>query len=387
MIGKLESRINVLDAVFTTTFAYSPKRHFQAPGRVNLIGEHTDYNDGFVLPCAIDYQTLVAVSPRNDMTVRVVALDYNNQQDEFNLASDIQPHSSQLWSNYVRGVVKHLQMQGMPLGGADIAITGNVPQGAGLSSSASLEVVIGETFSQLYQLALSKSAIALNGQAAENQFVGCNCGIMDQMVSACGAENHALLLDCRSLETQLISMPESMSVMIINSNVKRGLVDSEYNIRRQQCEEAARILGIKALRDISLTELQRQKDKLPPLVYRRAHHVVSDSERTLLAAEALRNNNLRALSHLMAESHISMRDDFEITVAPIDFIVELLSSYLGESGGVRMTGGGFGGCIVALMPHSLVEGAKRLVAEKYQTKTGIKEDIYICKASAGAGEL
>jgi galactokinase len=175
--------------------------------------------------------------------------------------------------------------------------------------------------------------------------------------------------------------------MIINSNVKRGLVDSEYNIRRQQCEEAARILGIKALRDISLTELQRQKDKLPPLVYRRAHHVVSDSERTLLAAEALRNNNLRALSHLMAESHISMRDDFEITVAPIDFIVELLSSYLGESGGVRMTGGGFGGCIVALMPHSLVEGAKRLVAEKYQTKTGIKEDIYICKASAGAGEL
>tara|TARA_R110002167_G_scaffold8206_13_gene38141 strand:+ start:1692 stop:2855 length:1164 start_codon:yes stop_codon:yes gene_type:complete len=387
MTSILETRINTLDAVFTASFGYAPGRHFQAPGRVNLIGEHTDYNDGFVLPCAIDYQTLVAVSPRDDVTVRVVALDYDNQQDEFSLDSEILPHSSQLWSNYVRGVVKHLQMRGMVIGGADLAITGNVPQGAGLSSSASLEVVVGETFRQLYQLAMSQSDVALNGQAAENQFVGCNCGIMDQMVSACGAEHHALLLDCRSLETQLISMPESLSVMIINSNVKRGLVDSEYNTRRLQCEEAARILDIKALRDISLAELQRQKDSMPALVYKRAHHVVSDSERTLLAAEALRNNDLSALSDLMAASHVSMRDDFEITVEPIDYIVELLSSYLGQNGGVRMTGGGFGGCIVALMPHELVDGAKQLIAQKYQAKTGIKEDIYICKASNGAGEL
>jgi len=387
MTSELGSRIKALNAVFTDSFGYAASRHFQAPGRVNLIGEHTDYNDGFVLPCAIDYQTLVAVSPRDDQTVRVVARDYANQQDEFSLTDDIQPHSSQQWSNYVRGVIKHLQLQGMAIGGADIAITGNVPQGAGLSSSASLEVVIGETFRQLYQLPMSQSDVALNGQAAENQFVGCNCGIMDQMVSACGSQHHALLLDCRSLDTQLISMPESLSVMIINSNVKRGLVDSEYNTRRQQCEEAARILGIKALRDISLADLQRKKDLLPPLVYRRAHHIVSDSERTLLAAEALRNNDISTLSRLMAESHHSMRDDFEITVAPIDYIVKLLSSYLGERGGVRMTGGGFGGCVVALMPHNLVEGAKQLLAQKYQAKTGIKEDIYICKASNGAGEI
>lgn len=387
MTNDLGSRIKTLDKVFTDRFGYAPSRHFQAPGRVNLIGEHTDYNDGFVLPCAIDYQTLVAVSPRDDQTVRVVALDYENQQDEFSIASDIQPHSSQLWSNYVRGVVKHLQLQGMTIGGADLAITGNVPQGAGLSSSASLEVVIGETYRQLYQLPMSKSDVALNGQAAENQFVGCNCGIMDQMVSACGAQHHALLLDCRSLDTQLISMPETLSVMIINSNVKRGLVDSEYNTRRLQCEEAARILGVKALRDISLTELQHQKDKLSELVYRRAHHVVSDSERTVLAADALRNNDITTLSRLMAESHISMRDDFEITVEPIDFIVEILSTYLGENGGVRMTGGGFGGCIVALMPHTLVEGAKQLLAKRYQAKTGIKEDVYICKASNGASEI
>jgi len=381
------ARLSLLDSVFETTFGTAPARHFQAPGRVNLIGEHTDYNDGFVLPCAIDYQTLVAVTPRTDMTVRVVALDYANQQDEFSLAGEIESHPTQLWSNYVRGVVKHLQLRGMQIQGADFAITGNVPQGAGLSSSASLEVVIGETFKQLYQLPMTMAEVALNGQAAENQFVGCNCGIMDQMVSACGAQHHALLLDCRSYDTQLISMPETLSVMIINSNVKRGLVDSEYNTRRQQCEQAADILGIKALRDISLSELQKQKARLPELVYRRAHHVVSDSERTLLAAEALRNNDLKALSVLMAESHVSMRDDFEITVPPIDYLVELLGEYLAEQGGVRMTGGGFGGCIVALMPHAMVDGAKQLIGQNYANKTGIKENIYICKASNGAGEL
>lgn len=387
MTHQLESRMKALNSVFTDSFGYVASRHFQAPGRVNLIGEHTDYNDGFVLPCAIDYQTLVAVSPRTDKTVRVVALDYSNQRDEFSLDSDIQPHSSQMWSNYVRGVIKHLQLQGMNIGGADLAITGNVPQGAGLSSSASLEVVIGETFRQLYQLPMNSSDVALNGQAAENQFVGCNCGIMDQMVSACGAEYHALLLDCRSLKAQLIPMPETLSVMIINSNVKRGLVDSEYNTRRQQCEEAAQTLGIKALRDVSLVDLIGQKDKLPELVYRRAHHIVSDSERTLLAADALRNNDIKSLSHLMAESHQSMRDDFEITVTPIDFIVELLSNYLGDDGGVRMTGGGFGGCVVAIMPHKMVDGAKKLLADNYQNKTGYKEDVYICKASNGACEL
>ena len=382
-----QARLSALDSVFSHTFGQPPAHHFQAPGRVNLIGEHTDYNDGFVLPCAIDYQTLVAATPRDDMTVRVVALDYDNQQDEFSLEQDIQPHSSQLWSNYVRGVVKHLQLRGMQLRGVDLAITGNVPQGAGLSSSASLEVAIGVTFTHLFALPMSMADVALNGQAAENQFVGCNCGIMDQMVSACGAQHHALLLDCRSYESQLISMPETLSVMIINSNVKRGLVDSEYNTRRQQCEEAAKILGLKALRDTSLAALQANQALLPDVVYRRAHHVVSDSERTVLAAEALRANDIKTLSRLMAESHVSMRDDFEITVPPIDYLVALLSEYLGEQGGVRMTGGGFGGCVVALMPHDLVDGAKQLIATHYQSHSGIKEDVYICQASNGAGPI
>ncbi|MDU0352839.1 galactokinase [Paraglaciecola aquimarina] len=382
-----QTMLEKLNSVYSDTFGAAPARHFQAPGRVNLIGEHTDYNDGFVLPCAIDYQTLVAVTPREDYTVRVVAADYNNEQDEFSLDSEITNHPTQLWSNYVRGVIKHLQLRGHQFKGADIAITGNVPQGAGLSSSASLEVAIGETFRLLYNLSLSKADVAVNGQEAENQFVGCNCGIMDQMVSSCGSELNALLLDCRSLDTQLISMPKDLSVMIINSNVKRGLVDSEYNTRREQCEEAASILGLKALRDISLEELQANKDKLSDVVYRRAHHVVSENERTLKAADALRAGDAALLSTLMAESHASMRDDFEITVAPIDFVVKTLHDYLGTKGGARMTGGGFGGCMVALMPHDMVEGAKQLIEQTYQTETGYKETIYICSASDGAGEV
>jgi galactokinase len=382
-----QSMLTELDSVFIQTFGAAPVRHFQAPGRVNLIGEHTDYNDGFVLPCAIDYQTLVAVTPRDDMTVSVVAVDYSNEQDEFSLDCDIEVHSTQMWSNYVRGVIKHLQLRRHIFKGANLAITGNVPQGAGLSSSASLEVVIGETFRGLYNLSLTKAEVALNGQEAENQFVGCQCGIMDQMVSACGSKFNALLLDCRTLDAELISMPENLAVMIINSNVKRGLVDSEYNTRRLQCEEAAHTLGLKALRDISLIELQNSKIKLPDVVYRRAHHVVSDSERAVLAAKALKNNDVTQLSQLMAKSHISMRDDFEITVPPIDFAVKILTEYLGDKGGVRMTGGGFGGCLVALMPHDMVDGAKLLMAERYEVETGYKETIYICSASDGAGEI
>ena len=381
------SRIIALTEIFVDFFKTKPNRWFQAPGRVNLIGEHTDYNDGFVLPCAIDYQTLVAVSPREDSIVRVVAADYDNQLDEFDLSKEIVSHPDWLWCNYIRGVLKHLQMSGPPFNGADLVVSGNVPQGAGLSSSASLEVAIGETFRGLYNLDLSKAQVALNGQAAENQFVGCNCGIMDQMVSACGSKNHAVLLDCRSLETELISMPTDLAVMIINSNVKRGLVDSEYNTRREQCEEAASTLGIKALRDISLVELQSREDELEPTVYRRARHIVSENERTLKAADALKKAEVGALSTLMAESHASMRDDFEITVAPIDFMVATLADYLGDKGGVRMTGGGFGGCVVALMPHDLLDGAKQLLEQTYFAQTGIKETVYVCSASDGAGEF
>ncbi|WP_318481811.1 galactokinase [Photobacterium leiognathi] len=372
---------------FTAVLGYQPSHLIQAPGRVNLIGEHTDYNDGFVLPCAINYQTVVAAAPRTDNIIRVVSVDYDNATDEFDLTQPIEFQQDKMWANYIRGVVKCLLERGFTFTGADIAVTGNVPQGAGLSSSAALEVVIGQTFKVLYNLEISQAEIALNGQQAENQFVGCNCGIMDQMISAEGRENHAMLLDCRSLETQAVSMPEDMAVVIINSNKKRGLVDSEYNTRRQQCEEAARIFGVKALRDVTIEQFNAKAHELDELVAKRARHVITENDRTVEAATALRNHDMKRMAELMAQSHASMRDDFEITVFEVDILVEIVKDVIGEQGGVRMTGGGFGGCIVALVPPTLVDDVKAAVEAKYQAATGLKESIYVCQAKDGAGKI
>ncbi|WP_060988076.1 galactokinase [Photobacterium leiognathi] len=372
---------------FTAVLGYQPSHLIQAPGRVNLIGEHTDYNDGFVLPCAINYQTVVAAAPRTDNIIRVVSVDYDNATDEFALTQPIEFQQDKMWANYIRGVVKCLLERGFTFTGADIAVTGNVPQGAGLSSSAALEVVIGQTFKVLYNLEISQAEIALNGQQAENQFVGCNCGIMDQMISAEGRENHAMLLDCRSLETQAVSMPEDMAVVIINSNKKRGLVDSEYNTRRQQCEEAAHIFGVKALRDVTIEQFNAKAHELDELVAKRARHVITENDRTVEAATALRNHDMKRMAELMAQSHASMRDDFEITVFEVDTLVEIVKDVIGEQGGVRMTGGGFGGCIVALVPPTLVDDVKAAVEAKYQAATGLKESIYVCQAKDGAGKI
>ncbi|KNC89597.1 galactokinase [Trabulsiella odontotermitis] len=335
-------------SLFAEKFGYPATHVIQAPGRVNLIGEHTDYNDGFVLPCAIDYQTVISCATRNDRTVRVIAADYDNQIDEFSLDAPIVTHDSQQWSNYVRGVVKHLQKRDRNFGGVDMVISGNVPQGAGLSSSASLEVAVGTVIQQLYHLPLDGTQIALNGQEAENQFVGCNCGIMDQLISALGKKDHALLIDCRSLGSKAVSMPKGVAVVIINSNFKRTLVGSEYNTRRQQCETGARFF-------------------------------------TVEAADALEKGDLQRMGKLMAESHASMRDDFEITVPQIDTLVEIVKAAIGDKGGVRMTGGGFGGCVVALVPEDLVGTVQQAVAAQYEAKTGIKETFYVCKPSQGAG--
>ncbi|WP_311746548.1 galactokinase [Proteus penneri] len=381
----MQALINNVTRSFSTIFGYAPTHFIQAPGRVNLIGEHTDYNDGFVLPCAINYQMVVAAARREDNTIRVIAVDYQNDVDEFSLDNTIEFLPNKMWANYVRGVIHFLQKDNYSFNGMDIAISGNVPQGAGLSSSAALEVAIGQTLKTLYQLPISQKEIALNGQKAENQFVGCNCGIMDQLISACGEENHALLIDCRSLETSAVTMPENMVVMIINTNKKRGLVDSEYNTRRQQCEEAARILNVAALRDATLDDLVAKKSLMSEVVYRRARHVITENDRTLDAAEALRHGDLSTLSKLMMQSHLSMRDDFEITVKEVDSLVEIVKSVIGDCGGVRMTGGGFGGCVVALVTPDLVDKVVDSVKAQYEAKTGLKETIYVCSASQGAG--
>ena len=371
--------------VFAAVFSTHPAISVQAPGRVNLIGEHTDYNGGFVLPCAIDYHTVISGSPRNDRRVRVIAVDYANEQDEFSLDETIELHDSMMWANYVRGVVKYLLEAGYALTGADMAISGNVPQGAGLSSSASLEVATGQFFKSLNGLAISSTDIALIGQRAENRFVGCHCGIMDQLISAQGEADHALLIDCRSLVTQSVAMPTDIAVVIINSNVQRGLVGSEYNTRRQQCEDAARFFEVQALRDVDLATFEAKKAGLDPLVARRARHVITDSQRAIDLSVALSTGDLARIGQLMADSHASMRDDFEITVPPVDALVDIVKSVLGDAGGVRMTGGGFGGCVVALMPGQFVARVYEAVIARYTAASGLEAAIYVCHASAGAG--
>ena len=373
-------------SLFAEKFGYPATHVIQAPGRVNLIGEHTDYNDGFVLPCAIDYQTVISCAPRQDRTVRVIAADYDNQTDEFSLDAPIIAHDTQQWSNYVRGVVKHLMKRSDKFGGVDMVISGNVPQGAGLSSSASLEVAVGTVFQQLYHLPLDGAQIALNGQEAENQFVGCNCGIMDQLISALGKKDSALLIDCRSLGTKAVPMPQGAAVIIINSNFKRTLVGSEYNTRREQCETGARFFQQPALRGVTLDEFNAVASELDPLVAKRVRHVLTENARTVEAADALAKGDLARMGVLMAESHASMRDDFEITVPQIDTLVEIVKDAIGDNGGVRMTGGGFGGCVVALVPDALVETVRDAVSAQYEAKTGIKETFYVCKASQGAGQ-
>jgi len=379
-----------VEHAFIEHFNHPASNVFRAPGRVNLIGEHTDYNDGFVLPCAINFETIVAGRKRDDNLVTVIALDYQ-QQDCFDLSKPIERHSSLHWANYVRGEAKNLQAAGLSLVGCELAISGNIPQGAGLSSSASLEVSLGLAFSTLAKLLLSSKANALNGQAAENNFVGCNCGIMDQLISAEGEADKALLIDCRTLETQAIAMPAGISVMIINSNVERGLVDSAYNERRQQCEQAAAFFQVDALRDVDwqhyLTHEQQLIAQCSLEVAKRAKHVISENERTVKAASCLSNNDIEQLSRLMALSHQSMRDDFDITINEIDCLVEMIAACLGSEGGVRMTGGGFGGCVVALVPDNLVTSVTATIEELYPLKTQLHADIYVCTAHTGATVL
>ncbi|MCZ4240612.1 galactokinase [Alteromonas sp. I10] len=373
----------VLSSNFETHYGEVPALIAHAPGRVNIIGEHTDYNEGFVFPAAINFGTWVAATKRADNDIVVTAMDYENQQNQFSL-SDINYDEEQGWANYVRGVVRVLKEAIPDFGGANLLVTGNVPQGAGLSSSASFEVAILKALSALYELPLDGVQAALLGQKAENTFVGCSCGIMDQLISAMGNEGMAMLLDCQSLAIEHSPLPDSHQIVIINSNVKRGLVDSEYNLRRQQCEQGASLLGVSSLREATMEMLEGAKAHMPEVVYRRAKHIVTENARTLAASQALKAGDIETVSEAMAQSHISMRDDFEITVRPIDYLVEIIGEVLGKSGGVRMTGGGFGGCVVALVPTDKVEAVKQVVADKYSDETGYSADIYVCTATQGA---
>lgn len=370
---------------FEQHFGYSPKQTVFAPGRVNIIGEHTDYNDGFVMPCAINYGMAVSFTPRSDSVWRVYAIDIN-ETDAFDIKKPI-PQSEDKWKNYVRGVVKFVQAKCPEfIQGADIAMTSDVPMSSGLSSSAALEISIGKTCQVLGNLPLSLSEIALIGQEAENKFVGANCGNMDQLTSALGQKDHLVMIDCRTLDITPTPVPQGYSIAIINSNVKHDLVTGEYNSRRQECEKAAEFFGVKALRDVSpeqFIERAAELQELDELAYKRAKHVISENNRVLEAVEALKAGDMQKLGVLMADSHDSMRDDFEITIPEIDYLVELAQVAIGKNGGARMTGGGFGGCIVCLVPNEKVDDLRKLIADNYQKQTGIQETFYVCTANDG----
>ena len=370
---------------FTEHYGYNAEQTVFAPGRVNIIGEHTDYNDGFVMPCAINYGMAVSFAKRNDSIWRVYAIDIN-EQDEFDLSQDF-TQSEHKWANYVRGVVKYMQEQCPDFKqGADLVMTSDVPMSSGLSSSAALEISIGKTCQVLGNLPLSLAQIALIGQKAENKFVGANCGNMDQLTSALGQKDHLIMIDCRSLDITPTPVPQGYSIAIINSNVKHDLVTGEYNSRRQECEQAAKFFGVKALRDVTPEQFHARENELKAeseLAYKRAKHVVHEDQRVLDAVVALKANDMVKLGQLMGESHDSMRDDFEITIPEIDYLVELTQVAIGKNGGARMTGGGFGGCIVCLVPNEKVEALRQLIADNYEKQTGIKETFYLCTASDG----
>ena len=366
--------------------AEGAKAYF-APGRVNLIGEHTDYNGGHVFPCALTIGTYGVARKRNDNKLRFYSMNFEHLGVIESSLDDLVPSKEANWTNYPKGVIWAFGEKGMKVtSGMDLLLNGNIPNGSGLSSSASVEVLMGFVLKELFGLDVSGQRLALAGQWAEHEYCGVNCGIMDQLISALGKKDHALLIDCRSLGTKAVSMPKGVAVVIINSNFKRTLVGSEYNTRREQCETGARFFQQPALRDVTIEEFNAVAHELDPIVAKRVRHILTENARTVEAASALEQGDLKRMGELMAESHASMRDDFEITVPQIDTLVEIVKAVIGDKGGVRMTGGGFGGCIVALIPEELVPAVQQAVAEQYEAKTGIKETFYVCKPSQGAGQ-
>jgi galactokinase len=373
---------------FSARFASKP-RIFRAPGRVNLIGEHTDYNDGFVLPAAIDLYTWTAVSPRPDKKLRVYSENLG-ESSEIDLAQG-DPRPRDHWSDYVHGVALMLQGSGVALRGCDVAIFSDVPSGAGLSSSAALEVSVASALLALSGLSLPLTELAKLCQRAENEFVGARVGIMDQFASCFGSAHHAILLDCRSLEYKLLPLPAGITMVICNTMVKHGHSGGEYNDRRAQCEEGVRLLSkyfpsIKALRDVSAAQLESHRGDLPDLIYRRCHHVVSENERVLSAVSALESGDLKEAGRCMAESHSSMRDDYEISCRELNLMVDLARGREGLVGS-RMTGGGFGGCTVNLVRTASVERFTAEMRSAYHQATGISPEIYVSTAGTGVTEL
>ena len=365
---------------FRQRFGGEPSFIARAPGRVNLIGDHTDYNDGFVLPMAIDRAVWLALRGRDDRRVVVHSLDFD---EDASFALDQATPRQGGWVEYLRGVAWALDEAGRPTAGWEGVVAGDVPVGAGLSSSAALELATARAFAATTGVIWQPVAMARLAQRAENEWVGVNCGIMDQLISGAGVSNHALLIDCRTLETRSVPIPATVAVVVLDTGTRRGLVDSAYNERRAQCEAAARIFGVAALRDVDVPTFVARENELDATTRKRARHVVTEDARTLQAAELLERGDVEGVGALMDESHRSLRDDFEVSRPELDTMVALARrepSCLGA----RMTGAGFGGCAVALVRRDDAEAFARSVAGAYASAVGIEPAVYLCVASDGA---
>lgn len=381
-----------VSAIFRQKFGQPPAFIARAPGRVNLLGEHVDYNDGFVLPAAIDRATFVAFSPANNDQTTLWAVDFDQQaifsSETLEAKTGLDGAPLPDWARYPAGVMWALRQAGLETPALNAVFASNVPRGSGLSSSASVEMAFGVAWQTLGGWSLPPMELAKLGQRAENHYVGVNCGIMDQFASACGIENRLLLLDCRSLEWEALALPESVSIVVADTTVRRKLTSGEYNNRRAACEEAVRHLqahlpGIRSLRDVSPADFNRLSAQLPTETEKRARHVVEEIARTQQAISLLRSGDLTGFGALMNACHISLRDLYEVSCAELDAMVEVAQSLPGCYG-ARLTGAGFGGCTVNLVARERAETFANALAEGYRARTGLAPEIYISKASAGA---
>jgi galactokinase len=378
-------------AAFKTTYGRDPRWLAAAPGRVNLIGEHTDYNDGFVFPMAIERYTVIAAAPALDGSQRVnLRTTHGDAPATVDLAQPLHPLPKGSWANYPVGVLAGCVARGLKPGGFDALIHSTVPLGGGLSSSAALEVSTATLVEAITGQRLDPVEKALLCQKAEHDYAGMPCGIMDQFISALGRKDHLLLLDCRSRQTELVPMSDpSVAVLIINTNVKHELTGSEYPTRRKQCEAAAAALGVPSLRDATPDLLEEHRAKLDPVVFRRARHVVGEIERTTHAAAGLRAGNYPTVGQLMYASHRALKDDYEVSCAELDIVVDLAAG-IGLAGGVfgcRMTGGGFGGCCVALVEAAKVDAISAQLARDYEARTKIAPTLFVSRPGEGAAIL
>lgn len=390
MLSETISYVSTADSLaerFEQAFGAKP-RIFRAPGRVNLIGEHTDYNDGFVMPSAIGFYTWIAASPRPDGILHARSEDFQETIDLSlqELAGPPRKH----WSDFVRGVAAVLQSRGYRFGGANLIIEGQVPMGAGLSSSASLEVAIALALLSASPSNAAPLELAKMCQRAEHEYVGTRCGMMDQFIAVFGQVDHALMLDCRSLQAESLVIPHDVRLVICNSMVKHVLASGEYNRRRADCETGVGILKkslpqVTALRDVSPQQLESHRQELPDVVYRRCRHVTTENRRVLDAAGALRSGDLAAFGRHMYESHRSLRDDYEVSCKELDLLVEIASECKGVYGS-RMTGGGFGGCTITLVHSNDANEFQQNLSKRYKEATSITPAIYVCSAAQGAGE-